>query len=622
MNRILSLLLLLTLALASVQCSDNIVETMEPDGPLGRGIAPVDKSETNPTLLTDWENCKTVKLNELGPNGQNLEAALPWQYGVKTSLNSNFCHDIKAADGWYMLFHTFCKDNVDVDLSYMCFYNKFTGYMKIFYYTNVKDAGTSTIWSISSADNQTPQPIFADLEYFSQPLEGDNTYSILSATADNMIPGSKSGLEKGWNGFEFRVGEYHPNISTAKLSIKAYNTLYTDYKIDGVTESATNGTITTTNTVPTSGGKTVGAIANVSGQAAKDVVDSYASKHLNKSFLGFNIANIVTSVATGNYVSAFKSGLGFIFKGLFRKEPTVSEVKLQTNGTVTLQGSAETLLTSEVSPLEFDLEKILSNDRKILVDSLNIHRPGRHDTIFFPINPHYFATTTPNTRMSLKTELGVWNLKEKPVVYYDRYTKFENGFEFSTDEMKGGIFDFNGMTYYPTTHVNTSEIKVVFNPAIKDYVTSYSVNVGLIDVEGGNRNLHNSGKHIIYHDWSNNIKTDRDRNISVYGVDSLYFSFSGSIYDYPLDLFNNDTQFYIDWGENVGGNRAAVVTLTMDIDYNGKKMSFTESRVYDVVYKPYSPWWLEQQVNNPPYSMIINDRNSYNVIGMDLPTGR
>ncbi len=622
MNRFLSLLLLLTLALASVQCSDDIVETMEPDGPLGRGIAPIDKSETNPTLLTDWENCQTVKLNELGPNGQNLEAALPWQYGVKTSLNSNFCHDIKAADGWYMLFHTFCKDNVDVDLSYMCFYNKFTGYMKIFYYTNEKDFGTSTIWSISSADNQTPQPIFADLEYFSQPLEGDNTYSILSATADNMIPGSKSGLEKGWNGFEFRVGEYHPNISTAKLSIKAYNTLYTDYKIDGVTESATNGTITTTNTVPTSGGKTVGAIANVSGQAAKDVVDSYASKHLNKSFLGFNIANIVTSVATGNYVSAFKSGLGFIFKGLFRKEPTVSEVKLQTNGTVTLQGSAETPLTSEVSPLEFDLEKILSNDRKILVDSLNIHRPGRHDTIFFPINPHYFATTTPNTRMSLKTELGVWNLKEKPVVYYDRYTKFENGFEFSTDEMKGGIFDFNGMTYYPTTHVNTSEIKVVFNPAIKDYVTSYSVNVGLIDVEGGNRNLHNSGKHIIYHDWSNNIKTDRDRNISVYGVDSLYFSFSGSIYDYPLDLFNNDTQFYIDWGENVGGNRAAVVTLTMDIDYNGKKMSFTESRVYDVVYKPYSPWWLEQQVNNPPYSMIINDRNSYNVIGMDLPTGR
>lgn len=622
MNRFLSLLMLLVLALASVQCSDNVVETMEPDGPLGRGIAPVDKSETNPTLLTDWENCQTVKLNELGPNGHNLEATLPWQDGVKTSLNSNFCHDIKAADGWSMLFHTFCKDNVDVDLSYMCFYNKFTGYLKIFYFTNVKDAGTSTIWSISSADNQTPQPIFADLEYFSQPLEGDNTYSILSATADNMIPGTKSGLEKGWNGFEFRVGEYHHIISTAKLSIKAYNTLYTDVKIDGVTESATNGTITTTNTVPTSGGKTVGAIANVGGQAAKDVVDSYASKHLNKSFLGFNIANIVTSVATGNYVSAFKSGLGFIFKGLFRKEPTVSEVKLQTNGTVMLQGSAETPLTSEVSPLEFDLEKILSNRKNIYADSSIFVRPGRHDTISFPIAPHYFATTYPAIRYNPKTELGVWNLKEKPVVYYDRYTKFENGFEFSEYEMKGGIFDFNGTTYYPTTHVNTSEIKVVFNPAIKDYVTSYSVNVGLIDVEGGNRNLHNSGKHVIYPDTQNNIKTDRDRHISVYGVDSLYFSISGSIYDYSMDLFNNDTQFYLDWGENVGGNRAAVVTLTMDIDYNGKKMSFTESRIYDVVYKPYSPWWLEQQVNNPPYSMIINDRNSYNVIGMDLPTGR
>lgn len=622
MNRFLSLLLLLTLALASVQCSDNIVETMEPDGPLGRGIAPVDKSETNPTLLTDWENCKTVKLNELGPNGQNLEVTLPWQNGTNTALNSNFCHDIKAADGWSMIFHTFCKSNEDVNLSYMCFYNKFTGYLKVFYYSKDTDFGTSTVWLLSSGDYQTPQPLFADLEYFSQPIEGDKDYTVLSATADNMIPGGHSGLANGWNGFEFRIGEYHESVSSGKLSIDALNTAYMNIKIDGVTESTTNGTITTTNTVPTSGGKAVGAIANVGGQAAKDVVDSYASKHLNKKFLGFDIANIVTSVAIGNYVSAFKSGLGFIFKGLFRKEPTVSEVKLQTNGTVTLSGNGDISVTSKVRTLSFDLEKILSNDRKILVDSLNIHRPGRPDTIFFPIIPHYFATTTPNTRMSLKTELGVWNLKEKPVVYYDRYTKFENGFEFSADEMKGGIFDFNGMTYYPTTHVNPSEVKIVFNPAIKDYVTSYSVNVGLIDVEGGNRKLNNSGKHVIYPDTQNNIKTDRDRHISVYGVDSLYLSLSGSIYDYPLDLFNKDTQFYLDWGENVGGNRAAVVTLTMDIDYKGKKMSFTESRVYDVVYKPYSPWWLGQQVNNPPYSIIINDRNSYNLLGFELPTGR
>lgn len=617
MSRFISILLLAALALVSVQCSEDPAELMLSDEPMSRGIAPIDKSETNPNLMTDWENCKTVKLNELGPNGENLEATLPWQNGASTTLNSNFCHDIKAADGWSMLFHTFCKSNVDENLSYMCFYNKFTGYLKVFFYSRAEDLGSSTVWFLSSADRQTPQPLFADLEYFSQPLEGDKNYTVWSATANNMRSEGNSGLSKGWNGFEFRVGEYQPTISTGYLDIDALNTAYINIKIDGVTESTTNGTITTTNAAPTSGGKVVGAVANIGGSKAKELVDSYAAKNLDKSFLGFNIKEVVTSVAKNDYVSAFKSGLGFIFKGLFKSVPTVQEVKLQTNGTVTLQGTADVNLTSSIDGLSFDLEKILSNDRKILVDSLInlIKRPviGPITTI----TPQYFATSYP--AKYYKNQLGVWNLKKNPIVYYDRYTKFENGFQFTDKDIMVGLLDFNGIADYPDTHVELNDIEVVFNPAIKDYVKSYSVNVGLIDVVGGNRSLDHKGKSIIGYNRDNDIKYDADRKIHVYGVGPLELSLTGSIYNYPFDLINQDTQFYIDWGENASGNRAAVVTLTMDVDYNGKQMSFTESRVYDVDYKPYSPWWMEQRVDNPPYSVVVN-RGDFNVVGFDLIT--
>ena len=203
----------------------------------------------------------------------------------------------------------------------------------------------------------------------------------------------------------------------------------------------------------------------------------------------------------------------------------------------------------------------------------------------------------------------------------DRYTKFENEHKFTVKEIQLGLLDFTGSADYPETriYIYNPHNEVVFNPAIKDYVKSYSVNVALIDVEGGNRVLNNIGKHIIGFNRDNEFKTDSIRNIRVYGVDSFKTGISGSIYDYPDGLFNEDTEFYVDWGENVGGNRAAVVTLTMNVDYNGKQMSFTESRVYDVIYEPYSPDWMVQTADNPPYAVVIN-KKGYNLMGLKLPT--
>lgn len=48
----------------------------------------------------------------------------------------------------------------------------------------------------------------------------------------------------------------------------------------------------------------------------------------------------------------------------------------------------------------------------------------------------------------------------------------------------------------------------------------------------------------------------------------------------------------------------------MNIEYNGKQWSVTESRLYDVVYKP-STSIREQYVNNPPETYLLNGSDKY-----------
>lgn len=66
MKTSLKIIMLLMLAFTFVQCSDDHVELLDNNGPLSRSITPTEESETNPTLLTDWENCENVVLNKDG----------------------------------------------------------------------------------------------------------------------------------------------------------------------------------------------------------------------------------------------------------------------------------------------------------------------------------------------------------------------------------------------------------------------------------------------------------------------------------------------------------------------------------------------------------------------------
>ena len=159
------------------------------------------------------------------------------------------------------------------------------------------------------------------------------------------------------------------------------------------------------------------------------------------------------------------------------------------------------------------------------------------------------------------------------------------------------------MLDFPQTRVG--DIEVVFNPDIAPYVKSYSVSTGVIDVVGGNRSTTNKGKAIIEYNRAN--KLTESNGITVYGVNNWDRDFYTFIDGIPSNIgLSNDTQLYVDWGENVGGNRAAVVTLTMNVDYNGRQFSLTESRVYDVTYAPTTNNLPVSYFNNPPSSYILN----------------
>ncbi len=581
---------LFVIVVASCAESDFMVGRFKSVG--SRAITPGMESETNPDLLSDWENCKIIMLNKETASGRLQSATPPWGDGAITRLDPSFCKDVKKADGWIMLFHTFCKANLDEDLTYICLYNQFTGYIKVFYYAYEADLGTSTVWSMSSGNTCEVRSLFSDNEYFSQPLNGDDKYTIWSVTADNMPGGNSRELSKGWNGFQFRVGEYSPKNSIGDYKITAYNTVYTNFNFNGEQNSTTTGTIATLNTSDESlyNNAISKAVLNQVGDKAKDAVDKFASKNLDKSFLGLNVKDILSNIKVNNYAGAIAKGLGFVFKCFSRSEPSysISEVNLKTHGTLVLQGVGTTPTVSKVVPLSFNMENVLNGGGGSLFSAISSY--GVTDNL----------------------ELGVWNLRKKPILLYERYTKFEN--LVPTDYEHLSVLEFHGLCALPNTIVDVDGLEVVFNPAIKPYVKSYGVTAGVIDVTGGNRSLNHKGKNYLGYD-RRNFLIDNDGAL-VYGVSKGETSVYAMIDRVPQGLMLNDnTQFYVDWGRNVSGCRAAVITLTMNIDYKGKQMSITESRIYDVDYEP-STRGLNH-VDNPPNTYLLSDSNC-SILSFDI----
>lgn len=567
------------MAILSTSCSSDF-----PQEPLAhtyesRSVTPGTESETNPTLLADWENCDYIIVND----HSSQRVTPPWGSGSSGSLETNFKTDIKKDHGWLMLFHTFCRANADFGLNYMCFYNFLTGYFKVFYYANESDSGSTTVWGITNGNEEISHSLFADYDYFSNPLEGASNSTIWSITEDNRLTG-ETGLTRGWNGFEFRVGEYHPSISTSSLNFKAYNTMYSAINGDASITTHTTGTISTINSNDISilNNAIAKGIFSLGGDKAKGEIDKHARSLSGKKILGLDVSQLLSKIKADDYADAIKSGVGLLYKILFKKGPSysVSDVKLQTEGTIKLSASSQTSLTSSANPLSLiNLDDILTGRAPALSTNSSIAVQSSSDI-----------------------SLGIWNLKNKPTIYYDRYTEFLN--LIGIPEPGCGLLDFNGFVKFPNTYVG--DVEIVFNPAIQPYVKSYYVSLGMLDIIGGNRQSSSKNKPTIKYNYDNRISNYE--TITTYGVSEDTEPLFGFV-DYVTTPIDDGTKLYIDWGTDVTGYRAAVVGLTWEIEYKGATYSFSESRIYDVNYKP-SPYSKTlREVNNPPSTMLLNHEN-------------
>ena len=109
-------------------CMDDPLESPPAvvDKPMSRFIVTNNESETNPDLISDWENQETITIMDTAKDKVIVDA--PWvDQGASTSMPGEFRRNIKKKDGWIMLFHTFKLKTGTNSQNYMCFYNLFTG---------------------------------------------------------------------------------------------------------------------------------------------------------------------------------------------------------------------------------------------------------------------------------------------------------------------------------------------------------------------------------------------------------------------------------------------------------------------------------------------------------------
>ena len=188
---IITITTLIACSLLLASCSQELIEPSSAGEILSRATTPGTPSETNPTLLTDWENCRFIVLSNVTANGENEKIDAPWVDGSSSNLDEDFRKDIKKKDGWIMLFHTFCESNTSIDLRYLFFYNRYSGYLKIFSYVPTTPVSTKSIWKVCSDTKGLPLSIFSDYERFSNTLTEIADSTIYAQDFDNVKKWSK-----------------------------------------------------------------------------------------------------------------------------------------------------------------------------------------------------------------------------------------------------------------------------------------------------------------------------------------------------------------------------------------------------------------------------------------------
>ncbi len=572
--KIFTLILGLGMFLCLMSCEDGILST---ESVMTRAI--VDESTmsiSNPTLINNWENVDEIILNTPGSNGVDNSATTPWKIGAKTLLSSEFCKDIKKEDGWRMLFHTFKKIGLDEGQNYMCFYNNFTGYIKVFYYYEGHEKSQNTTWLVKTGNGEKTH-LFSLVDYISEVNMADAAYDKILCS--NLVKVPTTGITPGWNGFEFEV-PYCTDYRDIDFVIAAYDKNITEYNFIGKEKFESVGTITTTN--KTSSGL-MNALASLTGNAAKTFVDSIASK----AILGSGLVKLVSSIPSSGYGSAISAGLGLLFG---KTTVTTSDIKLTTSGDITLEGIGTSQTTSDIAPVTFNLYQILNPSR---IKQRNAN-----------------ATSLVYNTESIDTDehfLGVWGVESYPIIGYERFSRV-NVIK-KIDEP--GIEYIVGRVLTPKV-VYRSGVYTKMNPDLNPYLqkTTRTIQYSRCDTLQGapyKPGVKDIGNYNVFFHQDSPILYKDDYNCFHDAENVREMEVDGSVLKTTLN--HNISQYYYDWGIILDGRIVATITKSNTFLNAGKTIQTVQSRNYDVDYtfdalyvEDYYPWF-----NNHIQCAVIND---------------
>lgn len=561
---------LILLALFVGACSEDIIPIRNGEIAETRAIVGGDNlSISNPDLINNWENIDKIVLNT---SGEAVTA--PWADGTTSPLSEAFRKDVKKEDGWEMLCHTFKEVGLDPKQNYMFLYNHFTGVVKIFYYYEGNIPHQGTQWYIMTTDGANVKMLDAPEYLAKTDSDPANNNKLFLSNAGNT---PVSGIEPGWNGFEFQISRYSTDLTHMDFTIGAYDQRIISYDFLGKAALESEGTVTTTSSSSTGLSR---SIANLMGAGAKEYIDKMANNSLGEVIvLDKKLSDLIASIPKSGYVSVFQQGLDKIFG---RTTTSSSQnISITTLGTVSVFGTGSSEVTAGIPPLSFDLYGLLNPTSS-------------------QINSHLVTAPSETTG---EHHLGVWTLKEDPTIYYDRIVQVPSVKVIGSAPGDQALVEMQ-VALPQITHC---DFEAILNPDVREKILNHSFSVKYVIAERGvGANLtHEIGtvfeKKVLYSD------TQRE----LLELPSAVDRYSKTITVSATDV-RTGAAFWYDWGKIIDGNVLAIISL--DLSYSsstGEVKNIHQSKVFPVKYGVDSNVLQPEDVFHRPYSILLNPGYPY-----------
>ena len=264
----------LTLPLAS--CHDDMVEET---ATLANNRFILNEDQTKDEFLTNWENCKTVKIAGIGD-----EIYCPWYGPAAQNIPDYVRFDTRKDGGWEM---AFCELNDPNASSTRMFglYNRYTGILRVFHF--IQDAtgyGSELVYLVTASESGTDDryPLYNSMEYG---IPSNHAYGSTLIPNAKLTTGEASqdafscyvapytkfnarGVTVNWHCFDIDLSGYLPQgidwrkgiAQRGQLAIFPITKTSSDITLTGSLLGSIEGTFSNPQIIETGGGNSMSGV--------------------------------------------------------------------------------------------------------------------------------------------------------------------------------------------------------------------------------------------------------------------------------------------------------------------------------------------------------------------------